>query len=83
MKKLIEFQEEKHSQVIDVISKFREENKCTFSEAIRRLVLLSQNGNCAPDEDRIETVEKKLDHVIKVSKIFKKYMEDNSQRKEE
>jgi hypothetical protein len=79
MKKLIEFQEEKHSQVIEVISKFRDENKCTFSEAIRKLILLSQNGNCAPDEDRIETVEKKLEHVIKVSKIFKKYMEEHDE----
>lgn len=76
MKKLIEFQEEKHSHVIEVISKFRDDNNCTFSEAIRRLVLLSQNGNCAPD-DRIDTIEQKVDHVIKVSKIFKKYMEEN------
>lgn len=79
MKKLIEFQEEKHSHVIEVISSFRTENNCTFSEAIRRLVLLSQNGNCAPD-DRIDTIEKKVDHVIKVSKIFKKYMEEHELR---
>jgi transcription initiation factor IIE alpha subunit len=80
MKKLIEFQEVKHSEVLDVINKFREDNGTTFSESIRRLILLSQNG-CAPipesiiyttEDKRIDEIEGKVDRLVK---MFKKHLE--------
>ncbi len=83
MKKLIEFQEDKHGDVLEVIAQFRSEHNTTFSESVRRLILLSSNGHCAPDEanpnmqERLETIERKLEIVIGTSKKFKKYMEQN------
>ena len=79
MKKLIEFQEDKHSEVLAVIAQFRADNNTTFSEAVRRLVLSTQNGACAPAEpninERMETVEKAVD-VLK--RVVKKYIEDEN-----
>jgi len=79
MKKLIEFQEEKHKEVIDAIVKFRADNNITFSEAVRRLILQSQNGVCPaePEPDKIEELEAKVDkiHAI-VLKHIKKHTED-------
>ena len=92
MKKLIEFQEVKHEEIINIIAKFRVDNNTTFSEAVRRLILCSQNGNCPTNEeecldktqeDRIITLEHKLDVVISASKAFKKYMENNSTNSED
>ena len=86
MKKLIEFQEDKHGNIIEVIENYRTENNLTFSEAVRRLIMLSQNGNCpeptsviyTTEDKRIDELEQKVDLLIKVSKTFKKYMEGNS-----
>lgn len=71
MKKLIEFQEVKHGEVLDVISKFRAENNVTFSEAVRRLVLLSQNGNCVePEMITYNTEDVRIDELTqKVDKL--------------
>lgn len=91
MKKLIEFQEEKHREVLDVISQYRAENNTTFSEAVRKLILLSTNGTCPPDESvqpvdfyqlqadmtkRFEEIEDKVKVLIKASKKFKDFMKD-------
>jgi len=86
MKKLIEFQDDKHREVINIIAKFRADNNTTFSEAVRRLILCSQNGNCPtateecqptadPLEERVEVLEKKAEILINASKAFKNYME--------
>jgi len=78
MKKLIEFQEEKHKEVIDAIVKFRADNNITFSEAVRRLILQNQNGTCPaePEPDKIEELEAKVDkiHAI-ILKHIKKHTE--------
>ena len=57
MKKLIEFQEDKHADVINIIAQFRADNNTTFSEAVRRLVLCSRNGNCPTEPECEETVQ--------------------------
>ena len=79
MKKLIEFQEEKHKEVIAAIAKFRADNNITFSEAVRRLIIQSQNGVCPaePEPDKIEELEAKVDkiHTIVLTHI-KKHMEE-------
>lgn len=78
MKKLIEFQEDKHGEVLNVIAQFRADSNTTFSEAVRRLILSTQNGACAPAEpnmaERMETVEKTVD-VLK--RVVKKYVDEN------
>lgn len=83
MKKLIEFQETKHNEVLDAISKFREDNGTTFSEAVRRLILLGSNGAECPEipetsiyvtpDPKVEELEDKLDklHTIVVKHITK------------
>ena len=83
MKKLIEFQEEKHREVIEAINEFRQENGTTFSESVRRLILLgNQNGAEAPlpettiyttPDPKVEELEEKLDklHQIVVKHITK------------
>jgi hypothetical protein len=87
MKKLIEFQEDKHGSIIEVVENYRTENNLTFSEAVRRLILLSQNGHSCPEPEpiiyttedkRIDELEQKVDFLIKISKTFKKFMEGNS-----
>jgi len=78
MKKLIEFQENKHKEVIDAIVKFRADNNITFSEAVRRLILQSQNGVCPaePEPDKLEEIEAKLEKVFTiVKKHIKKHTE--------
>jgi len=78
MKKLIEFQENKHKEVIDAIVKFRADNNITFSEAVRRLILQSQNGVCLsePEPDKLEEIEAKLEKVFTiVKKHIKKHTE--------
>lgn len=91
MKKLIEFQEVKHSEVIDIINKFRADTGVTFSEAVRRLILVSQNG-CDPGtpesviyttgDKRVDELEEKVETLIKVSKLFKKHMEGETDGQE-
>lgn len=78
MKKLIEFQEEKHKEVIAAIVKFRADNNITFSEAVRRLILQNQNGCPAePEPDKIEELEAKVEKVFTiVKKHIKKHTED-------
>jgi len=51
MKKLIEFQEDKHREVLEAVNEFRAENGTTFSEAVRRLILLGKNGCSAPSPE--------------------------------
>lgn len=83
MKKLIEFQDEKHKDVIEIIAQYRAENNTTFSEAVRRIILSTSNGNCPcpePEPDRIDTIERKLEIVIAASKSFKKFMEEIGHR---
>lgn len=85
MKKLIEFQEDKHADVINIIAQFRADNNTTFSEAVRRLVLCSRNGNCPtepecpePDEvrvDRVAALERKVEVLVNASKVFKTHMD--------
>jgi len=76
MKKLIEFQEDKHSEVINIIAQFRAEQNTTFSEAVRRLILCSQNGNCpTPDEERTAAADP-LDQRVEA-------LEHNSRLREE
>lgn len=84
MKKLIEFQEDKHGEVINIIAQFRADNNTTFSEAVRRLILCSQNGHCptneeeCPDktqEERILALEHKVEVLINASKAFKNFMD--------
>ena len=116
MKKLIEFQEVKHGEVIDIINQFRADTGVTFSEAVRRLILLSQNGadpgnpECityTTEDKRIDdleekliektaelsgiilkldersnTIEEKVETLVKVSKLFKKYMEEENDGRE-
>ena len=62
-----------------MINKFREDNGTTFSESIRRLILLSQNG-CAPipesitystEDKRVDDIEEKVDKLVK---MFKKHL---------
>jgi hypothetical protein len=89
MKKLIEFQETKHNEVLDAISKFREDNGTTFSESVRRLILLGQNGAECPEipettiytapDPKVEEIEDKLDklHTIVVKHIKKHTEEEN------
>ena len=83
MKKLIEFQEEKHKEVLDVIAQFRADNNTTFSEAIRRLILMSQNECPAPvlpesvtyvsQDPKVEELEEKIEklHEIVITHIRK------------
>ena len=80
MKKLIEFQEEKHKEVLDVIAQYRADNNTTFSEAIRQLILMSQNDCPAPEsvtyvsqDPKIEELEVKYDklHEIVIAHIRK------------
>jgi len=75
MKKLIEFQEEKHKAVLDVIAQFRADNNTTFSEAIRQLILMSQNGTDCPapesvtyvsQDPKVEELEEKYDKLRKI-----------------
>jgi len=83
MKKLIEFQESKHSEVLDVISKFRAENNVTFSEAVRRLIMLSQNG-CAPEiytdsDERMEKLEERFNRLHDIiTTHIRRHTESNS-----
>jgi hypothetical protein len=82
MKKLIEFQEEKHKEVLDVIAQYRADNNTTFSEAIRQLILMSQNGIDCPtlesvtyvsQDPMVEDLERKFDqlHDIVITHIKK------------
>lgn len=73
MKKLIEFQEAKHSGVLDVIAKYRADNNTTFSESVRQLIMLSNNGCPTPEsvtyvseDPKIEELEDKLDRLKKI-----------------
>lgn len=90
MKKLIEFQETKHNEVLEAISKFREDNGTTFSEAVRRLILLGSNGAECPEipetsiyvttpDPKVEDLEEKLDklHTIVVKHITNHTEDEN------
>jgi len=73
MKKLIEFQETKHNDVLEVIAKYRAEHNTTFSESVRQLIMLSQNGCSIPEsvtyisqDPKIEEIEEKLDKLKKI-----------------
>jgi hypothetical protein len=76
MRKLLELKEDKHADIIQIITKYKDDNQCTFVEAIRRLILLggSCNGNMPEEEvcdestkGRIDDIEKKLNVLIKVA----------------
>jgi hypothetical protein len=80
MKKLIEFQEEKHKEVLDVIAQYRAENNTTFSEAIRQLILMSQTDCPTPEsvtyvsqDPKVEELEEKYEklHEIVITHIRK------------
>ena len=71
MKKLIEFQEDKHREVLEAVNEFRAENGTTFSEAVRRLILLGSNGcDPAPETTIYATPDPKVEELEeKVNKI--------------
>jgi hypothetical protein len=76
MKKLIEFQEDKHREVLEAVNEFRAENGTTFSEAVRRLILLGRNG-CDPapipettiyttPDPKVEELEEKFNRLKEI-----------------
>lgn len=85
MKKLIEFQEDKHREVLEAVNEFRAENGTTFSEAVRRLILLGSNG-CDPaipettiyttPDPKVEEIEEKVD---KLKDIVLKHLENHTE----
>lgn len=89
MKKLIEFQEDKHREVIEAVNEFRADNGTTFSEAVRRLILLGRNG-CDPapipettiyttPDPKVEDLEEKVD---KLKAIVLKHLENHKEESE-